>query len=72
MNKVIAENMFAQVDGEVNMHVLFQEIADHSYDSTEVNNSTHSSRRILEQSVAGERQRVLKSSSNGRIGEQYR
>ena len=32
----IAENMFDQVDGEVNLHVLLQEIVDHNYDSTEV------------------------------------
>ena len=30
----IAENMFAQVDGEGNRHVLFQDIVDHMYDGT--------------------------------------
>ena len=32
----IAENMFDQVDGEGNLHVLLQEIVDHNYDRTEV------------------------------------
>ena len=32
----IAENMFAQVDGEGNGHVLFQDIVDHRYDGTGV------------------------------------
>ena len=32
----IAENMFAQVDNEGNRHVLFEEIADHRTDGTEV------------------------------------
>ena len=32
----IANNMFDQVDGEVNRHVIFQEIVNHRYDGTEV------------------------------------
>ena len=32
----IADNMLAHVDGEENQHVLFQDIVDHRYDSTEV------------------------------------
>ena len=32
----IVENMFSQVYGEVNRHVLFQYIVDHIYDRTEV------------------------------------
>jgi hypothetical protein len=33
----IAENMFAQVDDKGNRHALFEEIADHRTDGTEVN-----------------------------------
>ena len=32
----IIDNMLAHVDGEENQHVLFQDIVDHRYDSTEV------------------------------------
>ena len=32
----IAGNIFSQVYGEVNWHVLFQEIVDHRYNGTEV------------------------------------
>ena len=32
----IADNMFAQVDGEGNWYILFQEIFDHGDDGTEV------------------------------------
>ena len=32
----IADNMFPQVDGEGNRHVLFQEIVNHRYSGTEV------------------------------------
>ena len=32
----IAEKIFAQVDGEVYQHFLFQEIVNHRYDGTEV------------------------------------
>ena len=32
----IAENIFDQVDGDGNRHVIFQEIVDHRYDSKEV------------------------------------
>ena len=32
----IAENMFDQVDGEGNLHVLFQDIFNHRYNGTEV------------------------------------
>ena len=32
----IAENMFDQVYGEGNLHVLFHEISEHRYDGTEV------------------------------------
>ena len=34
--KEIAERMFAQVNGEGNWYVLFQEIVDHRYDGTEL------------------------------------
>ena len=33
----IVQNMFPQVDGEGNMHFIFQDIVDHRYDGTEVN-----------------------------------
>ena len=32
----ISENIFYQVDGEGNRHVIFQEIIEHRYDGTEV------------------------------------
>ena len=35
-NKIV-EKIFAQLDGEVNQHVLFQEIVDHRYGGNEVN-----------------------------------
>ena len=35
-SNAIAENMFAQIDGEVNWHVLLQDIVNHRYDGTEV------------------------------------
>ena len=37
----ITENIFAQVDGEVNWHVLFQYIVNHRYDGTDSNRKTH-------------------------------
>ena len=56
----IAENMFSQVDGEGNMHVLFQDIFDHRYDGTEP-----------EQTIAERRQRGLNPLSNRRTGAQH-
>ena len=35
-SNALAENMFAQVNGEENRHVLLQDIVNHRYDSTEV------------------------------------
>ena len=32
----ISENMFVQVDGEVNWHIIFQDIVDHGYRGTGV------------------------------------
>ena len=37
MTNVTAENMFTQVNGGGNWHVLFQDIVDYRYDVTEVN-----------------------------------
>ena len=36
MANAIADNMFDQVNGEVNWHILFQYIFDHRYEGTEV------------------------------------
>ena len=33
---IIVENMFGQVNGEGNWHILFQDIFNHRYDVTEV------------------------------------
>ena len=38
MANAIAENIFAQVNGEVNHHVLFEDIINHKYDGPEVKN----------------------------------
>ena len=35
-SNTIAQNMIAQVYGEVNRHILFQDIVEHRYNSTEV------------------------------------
>ena len=35
-SNAIAENIFAQVNGEGNRHVIFQDIVDSRYDGTEV------------------------------------
>ena len=38
VTNALAKNMFSQFNGEVNWHVLSQEIVDHRYNGTEVKN----------------------------------
>ena len=69
-SNVIAENMFAQVDGEVNRHVLFQEIVVHRYNVTEVKEqdafiTTRNGTKRHSKTTRG-----LKSLYNRRIGAQ--
>ena len=55
---VIVDNMFAQVDGEGNRHVLFQDIFDHRYNGTEVKEqgaliTTHSEMKRRRETTKG-------------------
>ena len=54
----IVENMFDQVNGEGNWHILFQEIVNHGYDGTEVKEqntsiTTHTGKKCCRETTKG-------------------
>ena len=65
----IEENIFAQLDEEVNRHVLFQDIFDHGYNGTEVKEQdAFITTRTKTKASHIENKRRMNSSSNGRMG----